>query len=50
VPARQKRPAAGDEPGGIVPVAVLVMDVTGPGKLDIVGRYGQNPVALRRGC
>jgi hypothetical protein len=39
-----------DEPQGIVPVAVLVMDVTGPGKLDVVARYGQNPVELLHGC
>jgi hypothetical protein len=32
---------------GVIPVARLVMNVVGPGRLDIVGHYGQNPVVLQ---
>jgi hypothetical protein len=39
-----------DLPGGVVPVARLVMNVSEPGRLDIVAGYQQNPVELRHSC
>jgi hypothetical protein len=40
----------GDVPGGVIPVARLVMNVVGPGRLDIVAPSGQNQVTLRHNC
>jgi len=39
-----------DRPGGVLPVARLVMNVAGAGRLDIVKHYGENPIMLMRDC
>lgn len=39
-----------DAPGGVIPVARLVMNVVGPGRLDLVAHYPQYGVTLRHGC
>jgi hypothetical protein len=39
-----------DLQGGVVPVARLVMNVSGPGRLDFAGYDTQTPIELRHGC